>query len=125
MGDQRQGKGDRELRAIGTILAALEELDGESIQRVFDYVSNRLSINFGRALSIPAKTSVASGPLGEPSHLAQRTISVRDLREQKRPESSNQMAAIVAYYLSEVAESTERKESINASDLERYFKQAG
>ena len=35
------------------------------------------------------------------------------------------MAALVAYYLSEVAEEPERKESINTSDLEKYFKQAG
>jgi hypothetical protein len=35
------------------------------------------------------------------------------------------MAALVAYYLSEVADQDERKESVNTSDLERYFKQAG
>ena len=41
-----------EVVAKGTDMA-LEELDGESIQRVFDYVSNRLSISFGRAPSLP------------------------------------------------------------------------
>jgi hypothetical protein len=35
------------------------------------------------------------------------------------------MAALVAYYLSEMAPEGERKDAINASDLERYFKQAG
>jgi len=34
------------------------------------------------------------------------------------------MAALVAYYLSEIAPENERKGEINASDLERYFKQA-
>jgi hypothetical protein len=35
------------------------------------------------------------------------------------------MAAVVAYYLSEIAPSHERKDAINASDLQKYFKQAG
>jgi hypothetical protein len=35
------------------------------------------------------------------------------------------MAALVAYYLSEVADAAERKDAINSADLEKYFKQAG
>jgi hypothetical protein len=35
------------------------------------------------------------------------------------------MAALVAYYLSEVVSDDERKVAINTADLERYFKQAG
>ena len=35
------------------------------------------------------------------------------------------MAALVAYYLSELAPEGERKDAINASDLQQYFKQAG
>src|SRR5207244_275869 len=37
---------------------------------------------------------------------------------------SNQMAALVAYYLSEVADQDEQKQSIDTADVERYFKQA-
>ena len=36
---------DRELRAMSAILSALQGLDGESIQRVLDYVLGRLSLN--------------------------------------------------------------------------------
>jgi hypothetical protein len=54
-----------------------------------------------------------------------RKASIRDLKEEKRPESANQMAALVAYYLSELAPESEFKQSIGAQDLERYFKQAG
>jgi hypothetical protein len=46
------------------------------------------------------------------------------LKEDKKPDSSNQMAALVAYYLSEIADVPERKDAINTADLERYFKQA-
>jgi hypothetical protein len=35
---------DHELAAISSILQALNDLDGESIQRVLDYVFGRLSI---------------------------------------------------------------------------------
>ena len=35
------------------------------------------------------------------------------------------MAALVAYYLSELAPEGEQKDEINSSDLEKYFKQAG
>jgi hypothetical protein len=124
--NQRKGKADRELDAIGAILNALEGLEGESIQRVLDYVFGRLSISRSAHLAGPAPVSVVPA-----SHGARDTVysirepSIRDLKDEKKPESSNQMAALVAYFLSEIAQEGERKDAINASDLERYFKQAG
>jgi hypothetical protein len=35
------------------------------------------------------------------------------------------MACVTAFYLQELALGDERKDTVNASDLERYFKQAG
>lgn len=121
---QRKGKSDRELDAIGAILGALQGLEGESIQRVLDYVFGRLSIARPASVSIAASGKVvsAAGPreVSEPARL----ISVRDLKDEKKPASSNQMAALVAYYLSEIAPEGERKDAISANDLEKYFKQA-
>lgn len=118
-----RSEADRELAAISSILRALDGLDGESIQRVLDYVFGRLSIAAPRHV----KTIAAANPPGviptEATH--SRRASIRDLKEEKQPESSNQMAALVAYYLSEIADESERKESVNTADLERYFKQAG
>jgi hypothetical protein len=116
-------KADQELDAIGSILRALDGLDGESIQRVLDYVFSRLSI--GRPTSMVG-TSITTAPspqlstMGSSSH----QISIRDLREEKQPETSGQMAALVAYYLAEVAPSHERKGTVTATDIEKYFKQA-
>jgi hypothetical protein len=122
---KQSSSADKELKAIGVILSALEKLDGDSIQRVLDYVFGRLSLgSHSRSVAV---TGVASGPSvqstidGSPN----RRPSIRDLKDDKQPGSSNQMAALVAYYLSEVAGESERKESINTSDLEKYFKQAG
>ena len=51
--------------------------------------------------------------------------SIRDLKDAKSPTSSNQMAALVAYYLSGVPPPDERRDAINSGDLQKYFKQAG
>ena len=118
------GAADRELSAMSVIIDALEGLEGESVQRVLDYVFSRLSISATKRMtgipSVPGPTPVF------PTDYAQRPRmpSIRDLKEEKQPESSNQMAALVAYYLSEVAGDGERKGAINAADIEKYFKQA-
>jgi hypothetical protein len=121
--ERASAKADVELSAIGAILKALDGLDGESIQRVLDYVFSRLSI--GRPTTIVGSgiVATASGPLS-PTAAPSRQASVRDLREEKKPESSNQMAALVAFYLAEVAPEGERQATVNAADIEKYFKQA-
>lgn len=131
MSKRKPSGADRELRAMSAILAALEELDGESIQRVLDYVLGRLSLNrtstrsFGTASSPSAiGGSLVAGPAAADSAPGRRA-SIRDLKEEKRPDSANQMAALVAYYLSELAPEVERAEAINTADIEKYFKQAG
>lgn len=116
-------KADREIESIKAILGALEGLEGESIQRVLDYVFGRLS------LSRPSRASLtpSAGPVpvsyGEASQRAKQ-LSIRDLKDEKQPDSSNQMAALVAYYLSELVPSHERKETISSADIEKFFKQA-
>jgi len=109
---------------MGTILEVLEGLDGESIQRVLDYVFDRLSITkSSRAFTtaVPVSTQTLGAEPGQPP----RRVSIRDLKDEKQPESSNQMAALVAYYLSELAPESERRDTVGSADLERYFKQAG
>lgn len=114
---------DKELAAISDILHALDGLDGETIQRVFDYVFGRLSIDAPRRIKT---VSPLSSPMHSPSDVSRsRKPSIRDLKEEKQPESSNQMAALIAYYLSDVADDPERKDVVNTADLEKYFKQAG
>ncbi len=118
---------DRELDALKAIMGALDGLDGDSIQRVLDYVFSRLSIVApNRVTQITGKASGLSSAdtLGE-TVVRSKRASIRDLKEEKQPHSSNQMAALVAYYLTEVAEESERKDTINAADISKYFKQAG
>src|SRR5688572_21982093 len=97
---------DRELAALSAIMGALEGLDGDSIQRVLDYVFSRLSIGASRRMTHLPGTATSHASTEPPLEVSSRPrrISIRDLAEEKRPDSSNQMAALVAYYLSEVAE---------------------
>src|SRR5712692_1113042 len=83
-----RSRADRELQAMGAILDALKGLEGESIQRVLDYVLGRLSLNR------PTRPSLSSTvPSSLPGDGAKaRQASIRDLKEEKQPESLNQMA---------------------------------
>ena len=114
---------DRELEAMGLILAALEGMDGEAVQRVFDYVFSRLSLPTRSQLRSAQAIQVTGQVTSE--QRTPRKPSIRDLKDEKQPESSNQMAALVAYYLSELAEPQEQKQAITSGDVEKYFKQAG
>lgn len=122
MSDSKTGSADGELEAIGTVLRALESLEGDSIQRVLDYVVRRLGISRPLGFAPDASIETATSPVGLTTA---RQPSIRDLKELKKPESDNQMAALVAYYLSEVATPDEQKQTIATSDLEKLFKQAG
>lgn len=52
-------------------------------------------------------------------------MDIRTLKEQKRPSSANEMAALVAYYLAELAPMAERTSEVTKEHMEKYFKQAG
>jgi len=119
------GKGrkvDPEINAINSILGALAELDGESIQRVLDYVMRRLSL--------PPSHSVATLPLPKSAELpagdlppSGRQLSIRDLKEQKKPESANQMAALVALHvnLDKTVELRKETSTAQAASLNRCW----
>jgi hypothetical protein len=121
----RRAGTDPELSAINVILDALDGLEGESIQRVLDYVIGRLSLPRSKTISIPSGSMLTAGTHAAVESPQGRQMSIRDLKDEKNPTSANQMAALVAYYLSEVAPSEERRDTINTADVQRYFKQAG
>ncbi len=121
-----------EVAAIGQVLSALGSLTGAARERVLDYVTRALGINLGRAapartgLSVIADPPVVGGtPAASNPTTTQPVTDIRSLKDAKQPSSANQMAALVAYYLAELAPEGERRDVIDASDLERFFKQAG
>jgi hypothetical protein len=120
---------DAELHAIQQLMAALEPLDAEARSRVVSYVFGRLGIS-GPARS-PEFSVLASGSV--PAEVSSATarppqsqpLDIRTLREQKSPKSATEMAAVAAYYLSELAPPGERKREMTAADVTRLFKHAG
>lgn len=119
---------DQELDAIARTIAALEPLDEGARQRVLEYVMERLSIGAIR-MSVrrsqpPSGAGAADTDEGMSGSPAFAQTDIRRLKDAKAPETAQEMAIVVAYYLSELAPIAERKSTINSSDLQIYFKQA-
>ncbi len=118
------GKDDREVNAIFAIVAALKPLKEDEVRNVLEYVLRRFGA--GPLPVYATGPTPSSVPQAPPTHSGSGAVKdVRTLREEKAPKSANEMAALVAYYVSELAPATERKPEINKTDVERYFKTAG
>jgi hypothetical protein len=114
---------DPELSAIQTILSALTNLQVEQRQRVIDYVFQRLGLTTAQPAATQAVAPHMASPAA-PASVIQRLNDIRSLKEHKRPRSANEMAALVAYYLAELAPPGARKTEIGTEDITTYFKQA-
>ena len=123
---------DSELQAIRAVLSALVPLKREARSRVLDYVFKRLGLVIETGSpSLPPSvggytSTITEVPLPEPTVSTSSPVKdIRSLAQQKSPKSANEMAALVGYYLAELAPTSERKETINSDDIKSYFKQAG
>lgn len=119
---------DQEVEAIKSVLSALAPLSPKARVSVLEYAMKRLDIITATVPPVgetpPAelhhlKGEVVSSVLGESS------IHIKEFKETKKPRSANEMAALVAYYLVNMAPQSERKETVNQGDMETYFKIAG
>lgn len=114
---------DKEVEAIRTVSSALQPLDDLVKQRVIDYVLKR----FGLLASQPVQSiQPISIPKSAQDLLAETSLSeithIRKLKELKKPKTAIEMAALVAYYLSDLAPPNERKSTVTTKDMETYFK---
>jgi hypothetical protein len=106
---------DQEIEAIKTLIKVLEPLSLDVRQNVLDYATKRLKVK-------PApEIHTLTGELIDP----EKRITIKEFKEKKSPQSANEMAALVAFYLSHIAPENERKKTINTKDLETYFKIGG
>jgi len=61
-------------------------------------------------------------------HHLKKKISITDIRtlkDNKSPSNGQEMACLVALYLSEYAPDGDKKEEIETEDIKKYFKQGG
>lgn len=120
---------DKELQAIKAVASALEPFAEDARLRILQYATQHLGISAGAAASHSSSSAKGSEPSSigiqssvNPQHKA---VDIRTLRSEKQPKTDIHMAAVVAYYLAELASDEDRKEAIAAADISKYFKQAG
>lgn len=123
---QAQADGDGEIKAMNAVVAALKGLKDEERRRVLEYVLGRFGAVPLQAQIAPAMPAASAALSLTPTPPAAGAIhDIRTLKETKNPRSANEMAALVAYYVSELAPPAEKKQEINKTDIERYFKGGG
>src|SRR5574341_882923 len=95
-------KQDKELDAIRAVISALQALDEAARKRVLAYVLERLSIQMPPLPQhIASRYSSGSSGTKQPDQeiLPVVATDIRKLKEEKSPESTIEMAVVVAYYL--------------------------
>lgn len=112
---------DKELAAISSIIDLLKPLDATERSRVLEYVLKRLDMGAVQAVStdVPEIGSTSGRAIAGPF-----ITDVRSLAAEKQPRSANEMVALIAYYLSELAPENERSDTVNVNTIKRYFKMA-
>lgn len=108
---------DKELGAISAIIDLLKPLNAVARSRVLDYVLKRLEME---AVHTRATPESPSGP----QRSAPTVTDIRALTAEKQPRSANEMVALVAYYVSELAPEGEGSRTINVDMVRKYFKMA-
>jgi hypothetical protein len=116
---------DQEVQAIKEVLKALGPLSDKARASVLEYVVKRLDLPSTQTGSGSASTVAFPSTISESSPGAAAPIHIKVFKEQKKPRSANEMAAVVAYYLANLLPSGQRKGTINQRDIETHFKIAG
>ena len=113
--------------AIDEMVQALGSLDESSrvtaIRAVCEHLKIRI-VEFQPEQRPPTSPAVERTP-GSSATPPPRAVDIKTFRQEKQPTSANEMAALVAFYLSELASDDERKGEVQTEDMTKYFKQAG
>jgi hypothetical protein len=121
---------DEELAAIKALLEVLTPLKPEARTNVIDYVFRRLGITAPAAAALMQPTMLQPPSPAAPVRAALQQLppgaqaDLRSLTEQKQPKSANQMVAVLAYYLANLAPAGQRRDHVVADDIKKYFPQA-
>lgn len=119
--DNDNSGGSAEVGAVSTVVKALKPMSAEARRRVIDAAL----ILLGEPKLPANEAPVVAEPMRQPRSHRETLADIRRLKEEKKPRSANEMAALVAYYLQEESPPGERKDRVSSADIEKYFKQAG
>lgn len=109
-------------QAIDEIIEALESLEQESRITAIRATCEHLNICFTEKTRI--ESVGGEGPQLEIPPKPPGASDVRSFKKEKMPSSAIEMAAVVAFYLSELAPVQDRKGEVKMEDMVKYFKQA-
>lgn len=120
---------EKELEAIKAITSALEPFPKEARLRILQYATQHLGISASTATNLTPSCAERAEPsnsaIQSPVNPQPKVVDIRALRDEKQPKTDIHMAAVVAYYLAELAPDEDRKDTIAAADISKYFKHAG
>ncbi len=116
-------------QAIDAILEALLPLDeptrATAIRAACEHLGVPQAAPIGAAAPPPSDGAQTAATRPGPPASNSPLHDIRWLREQTQPSSVTRMACVVAYYLGALAPADERKSTVTAADMRRYFKEAG
>lgn len=115
--EKQQGGQDKELKAMGSIIALLQPLTEDQRGRVLEYVLKRLDM-------VAVRPPVTQPEIPRAAGVSPPITDIRTLTAEKQPRSSNEMAALVAYYVSELAPEDDRSDTVDLELIRKYFKMA-
>jgi hypothetical protein len=129
MTGETQESEDAELTAISTLLSVLGPLEPDARNNVIEYVFRRLGIVglgvSGAGQPPSPQPAMTLPPASPPSQQPLRAVhDLRSLREEKNPKGANQMVAVLAYYLENLAPADQRRNYVVADDIKKFFPQA-
>jgi len=121
---------DPELQAIATLISTLEPLSPDARNNVIDFVFRRLGITSRSTTPVSPQSEFHDPEPASTTRLGRQEVpenaaDLRSVKNDKNPKTANQMVALVAYYLANLAPASERRDYIAAEDIKKYFVQAG
>jgi hypothetical protein len=129
MPEQNNNTLDKELTALTNIIKAIEPLDKEERIRVLNSISQLIGAskspeknNLEESNQLQTENSLE--PMSGDGLVNKPCIDIRTLTQTKSPKTSMHMAAVVAYYLQEIAPQNECTDTIGKEEIIKYFKQA-
>lgn len=122
MTEKKEGTTKTLGQAIDEIIQALQSLDQSSQVTAIKATCEHLNISL---IEKPKGEHVTETVHKPATPTISRPIDIKNLKEQKRPSSALEMAALVAFYLSEHASEADQKNEVDVDDMTKYFKQAG
>ncbi len=112
-------------QAIDEIVHALGPIDGPSRITAIRAACEHLKVRFSEVAATDTSSNTVDSSLTGSQAPGLKVSDIKSFRNERQPSSANEMAAVVAFFLSELAPEGERKSEVQTEDMVKYFKQAG